>query len=152
MSAAYQAVGLSTAEVHILAKAQKKRDYYYRSVKGRRLFELGLGPAALAFVGASSEQDQLFLDELVATRPAAEYAGAMLERRGVRWATSEVGPASPIDAGPQDDAETLPMSVSAIADLIASELASDEAITTPILCASRADTEDIHAPAGRETP
>ena len=48
MTEAYQAVGLTTAEVQILAKAQKKRDYYYRSVKGRRLFELGLGPAALA--------------------------------------------------------------------------------------------------------
>ncbi|MGO9832829.1 MAG: helicase HerA domain-containing protein [Polyangiaceae bacterium] len=152
MSAAYQAVGLSTAEVHILAKAQKKRDYYYRSVKGRRLFELGLGPAALAFVGASSEQDQLFLDEVIATRHPTEYAAAMLERRGVHWAASELGPASPTDVGPFDDAETVPMSVSAIADLIASELASDDAITTPILCASRADTEDIHAPAGRETP
>ena len=51
MSAAYQTVGLTTAEIEILAKAQKKRDYYYRSVKGRRLFQLGLGPAALAFVG-----------------------------------------------------------------------------------------------------
>ena len=55
MAQAYQAIGLTTAEMQILAKAQKKRDYYYRSVKGRRLFELGLGPAALALVGASSE-------------------------------------------------------------------------------------------------
>src|SRR5215467_762172 len=40
MTEAYQKVGLTQAEVHILAKAQKKRDYYYRSVKGRRLFQL----------------------------------------------------------------------------------------------------------------
>src|ERR1017187_2764932 len=133
MSAAYQTVGLTTAEVHILAKAQKKRDYYYRSVKGRRLFELGLGPAALAFVGASSEQDQLFLDELVRTRRPAEYASAMLERRRVQWAASALAPVAPTDSGLLDDAETLPMSASAISELIASELVSDDAITTPAL-------------------
>jgi type IV secretion system protein VirB4 len=133
MSEAYQAVGLSTAEVHILAKAQKKRDYYYRSVKGRRLFELGLGPAALAFVGASSEQDQLFLDELIATRHPTEYAAAMLERRGVPWAASELASVAPTDSDLLDDAETLPMSASAISELIASELVSDDAITTPAL-------------------
>ena len=71
MTAAYQAVGLTTAEIDILAKAQKKRDYYYRSVKGRRLFQLGLGPAALAFVGASSETDQHLLDEIDRDTPGA---------------------------------------------------------------------------------
>jgi type IV secretion system protein VirB4 len=89
MMAAYQTVGLTAAEVDILAKAQKKRDYYYRSVKGRRLFQLGLGPAALAFVGASSEVDQRFLDEMIATRLQSEYARAMLERRGVTWTAAE---------------------------------------------------------------
>ena len=78
MTAAYQAVGLSTAEIEILAKAQKKRDYYYRSVKGRRLFRLDLGPAALAFVGASGEADQQFLDAIVASsaRPAIARVGS----------------------------------------------------------------------------
>jgi type IV secretion system protein TrbE len=104
MSAAYQSVGLTAAEIEILAKAQKKRDYYYRSVKGRRLFQLGLGPAALAFVGASSEADQRFLDELVATRPASEFAAGMLARRGVTWAARELGRA--VDAG-QKDADTI---------------------------------------------
>jgi type IV secretion/conjugal transfer VirB4 family ATPase len=135
MAAAYHAVGLSTAEVQILAKAQKKRDYYYRSVKGRRLFELGLGPAALAFVGASSEKDQLFLDELVRTRRPAEYAAAMLERRGVRWAASELAPAiARTDAGPdgpEGDAETVPLSAGALSKLIAPEAGSrDDDVTT----------------------
>jgi hypothetical protein len=103
-------------------------------------------------VGASSEQDQLFLDELIATRRPTEYAAAMLERRGVQWAASELGPVYPTDSGPEGDAETVPMSVSAISALIASELDSDDAITTPILRAPQADTEDIHVPAGRGTP
>ena len=48
MAEAYGRVGLSSAEIEILAKSQKKRDYYYRSVKGRRLFQLNLGPLALS--------------------------------------------------------------------------------------------------------
>jgi hypothetical protein len=42
----------------------------------------------LTFVGASSETDQRFLDELVASRPKSEYAAAMLERRGVTGAAA----------------------------------------------------------------
>jgi type IV secretion system protein VirB4 len=86
MAQAYAQIGLSSAEIDILAKAQKKRDYYYRSVKGRRLFQLGLGPVALALVGMSREADQRFLDHIVQTREPSEYALAMLERREAAWA------------------------------------------------------------------
>jgi type IV secretion system protein VirB4 len=103
MTAAYEAVGLSSAEIDILAKAQKKRDYYYRSVKGRRLFQLGLGPAALALVGMSGEADQRFLDTMIATRPRDEYARAMFERRGVAWAVAAMAPSGP--ALSQDDVD-----------------------------------------------
>lgn len=90
MTDAYAKFGLTLAEVRILAKAHKKRDYYYRSAKGRRLFQLELGPAALAFVGMSSAADHRFLDEMIAARRPAEYARAMLERRGVDWANAEL--------------------------------------------------------------
>jgi type IV secretion system protein VirB4 len=86
MSEAYQKIGLTSAEVHILAKSQKKRDYYYRSVKGRRVFQLNLGAAALTFCGMSSESDHRFLDAMIKSHPPAEYARAMLEHRGVSWA------------------------------------------------------------------
>ena len=74
---------ITPPEIQILARAQKKRDYYYRSTKGRRLFQLALGPAALAFVGLSSEADQRVLDRIVDTRPPAEFARALLEYRNV---------------------------------------------------------------------
>jgi type IV secretion system protein VirB4 len=90
MTAAYESIGLTTGEIHLLAGAQKKRDYYYRSVKGRRLFRLDLGPAALALVGMASEGDQRFLDEMEASRPREEFARAMLERRGVNWAIEQL--------------------------------------------------------------
>ena len=91
MTDAYQRVGLTLAELQILSKAQKKRDYYYRSVKGRRLFQLGLGPAALAFVGMASEADHRFLDGVAASRRPYEFDVAMLERRQVAWAAAEIG-------------------------------------------------------------
>jgi type IV secretion system protein TrbE len=83
ISAAYASFGLSETEIAIVAQAQKKRDYYYRSVRGRRLFTLDLGPVALAFAGMSSPADQRFLDELVATTPPAALAEGILRYRGL---------------------------------------------------------------------
>jgi type IV secretion system protein VirB4 len=138
MMQAYQSIGLTTAEIDILAKAQKKRDYYYRSVKGRRLFELGLGPAALAFVGASSEKDQHFFDEMLRAKPPAEYARAMLERRGVAWAAAEMERSLPkgmTETPAPDplttDAETIRISVSHLQSLVA-ETDDNDAVTIPI--------------------
>ena len=37
----------------ILTKAVQKRDYYYTSPYGSRMFQLGLGPAALSLVGVA---------------------------------------------------------------------------------------------------
>jgi type IV secretion system protein VirB4 len=134
MMAAYQTVGLTTAEVDILAKAQKKRDYYYRSVKGRRLFQLGLGPAALAFVGASSETDQRFLDEMIETRDPSGYAAAMLERRGVSWAVAELKAALvPAEKTPSGDVRPVPASRgSAAAPACARSDDDDDEITVPL--------------------
>jgi type IV secretion/conjugal transfer VirB4 family ATPase len=86
MFKAYADFGLSETEIAILAHAQKKRDYYYRSVKGRRLFQLDLGPVALAFAGMSAPDDQQFLDQLVQRVPPAEHAEMILRRRGLDWA------------------------------------------------------------------
>lgn len=49
----YRMFGLNDEEIALLKGAEKKRQYYYRSPMGRRMFELGLGPLALAFVGIS---------------------------------------------------------------------------------------------------
>jgi type IV secretion system protein VirB4 len=90
MQQIYRSIGLTDAEITILAKAQKKRDYYYRSTKGRRLFKLDLGPAALAFLGMSSESDQRVLDHLVGTQRPEHMARALLEHRNVGWAVAEL--------------------------------------------------------------
>jgi type IV secretion system protein VirB4 len=88
MSSDYAKLGLTPDEIRTLSQMAKKRDYYLRSTAGRRIFQLGLGPAQLAFSGMSSESDQRFLDRMVATRTPDEYAEAMLEHRGVEWAVA----------------------------------------------------------------
>jgi type IV secretion system protein TrbE len=86
---AYAGFGLTETEIEILAHAQKKRDYYYRSVRGRRLFTLDLGPIALAFTAMSSAADQRTLDE-IATADPAERAVLILRHRGLTAAADQL--------------------------------------------------------------
>src|SRR5260370_13198867 len=48
----YRDLGLNEAELELLAGGRPKREYYLKSPHGSRLFELGLGPVALAFLAA----------------------------------------------------------------------------------------------------
>ena len=52
----YRRMGLNNRQMEILATAVAKRQYYYVSENGRRLYDLALGPLALAFVGASDKE------------------------------------------------------------------------------------------------
>jgi type IV secretion system protein VirB4 len=51
----YRRFGLNDRQIEIIARATPKRDYYCQSRRGNRLFELGLGPVALALCAASSK-------------------------------------------------------------------------------------------------
>ncbi|MDR2399298.1 MAG: conjugal transfer protein TrbE [Endomicrobium sp.] len=53
----YTFFGLNDRQIEIIANATPKREYYYTSSLGSRLFSLSLGQIALAFVGASSKED-----------------------------------------------------------------------------------------------
>ena len=86
MHRAYSDFGLSDTEIGILAGAQKKRDYYYRSTQGRRLFTLDLGPVALAFAGAGNPADQRFMDTMVQTERPEVFAQTLLRYRHLSWA------------------------------------------------------------------
>lgn len=55
-SALYRRMGLNSRQIEILATAIRKRQYYYMSDNGRRLYELALGELQLAFVGASDKE------------------------------------------------------------------------------------------------
>jgi len=49
-AAVYAAMGLGDGEIATIAGAVPKRDYYFTSPKGARVFELGLGPVATRYV------------------------------------------------------------------------------------------------------
>lgn len=82
-------MNLTETEVRLLAEGMTmKRDYYFRSTEGRRVFSLDLGPAQLALAGMSGSEDQKVIDEIVATRPKDEILQALLEHAKVDWAVA----------------------------------------------------------------
>ena len=86
ITAIYRRFGLNDRQIEILARATPKHDYYCQSRRGNRLFELGLGDAALAFAAASSKSDQTAIAELIVAHGQAGFAAAWLRRKGVDWA------------------------------------------------------------------
>jgi type IV secretory pathway VirB4 component len=83
---AYERFGLNERQVELIARAVPKRQYYLQSRGGNRLFELAVGPVALAFCGASSPADQALIDRVLAEHPGDRFAGAFLRARGLEWA------------------------------------------------------------------
>ena len=60
----YRRMGLNDRQIAILATATPKRQYYAMSSAGRRLYELALGPLALAIVGATDLESIAAIKEL----------------------------------------------------------------------------------------
>jgi type IV secretion system protein VirB4 len=82
----YGRFGLNERQIGIIARATPKRDYYYQSRKGNRLFELGLGPVALAFCGASSKQDHALIDRVLSEHGPEDFPTSYLKERNLSWA------------------------------------------------------------------
>ena len=82
----YEGFGLNSRQIEIVATAEPKRDYYYQSRLGNRVFDLGLGLVSLAFAGASSPEDQRAIDAASAAVPSSDFAAAWLRHRGLDWA------------------------------------------------------------------
>jgi type IV secretion system protein VirB4 len=93
-AAAYKALGLSSRQIELIARAAPKRHYYYSSSLGKRLFELGLGPVALSFLGAAG-RDDLADATCLMTRFPATWPAEWLYRRGLRDAASAWAELSP---------------------------------------------------------
>ncbi|GGJ41221.1 hypothetical protein GCM10011393_09290 [Sphingopyxis bauzanensis] len=86
--AAYAAFGLNAAQIEIVARATPKRQYYLQSARGNRLFELGLGPVALALCGASDPATQARIDAILAAHGGADFAAHFLRAAGLDWAAA----------------------------------------------------------------
>lgn len=88
----YAALGLNPTELRLLAGAVPKRHYYYTSPLGKRLFELGLGPVALAFLGAAEGmtlQETLRAADSLRSQHGERWTSLWLRQRGLeRWAAA----------------------------------------------------------------
>jgi type IV secretion system protein TrbE len=84
--AIYERFGLNPRQVEILSLATPKRDYYAQTARGNRLFELGLGPVALALTASGSPDDQILIDRLLAKAAPAGFADTFLRAKGLAWA------------------------------------------------------------------
>ena len=82
----YRRFGLNDRQIEILARATPKHDYYCQSRRGNRLFELGLGPVALAFCAASSKADHAAIDRIANERRSEPFVSAWLADRELTWA------------------------------------------------------------------
>ncbi|MBK3661062.1 conjugal transfer protein TrbE [Bradyrhizobium diazoefficiens] len=86
ITAVYQRFGLNDRQIEIIARATPKRDYYCQSRRGNRLFELGLGPVALAFCAASSKSDHAAIERLLAEYGHDDFTSAWLADHELLWA------------------------------------------------------------------
>ena len=82
----YGDFGLNDRQISIIAGATPKRDYYFQSSRGNRLFELGLGPIALAFCAASSEEDKARIADVLERHGSGTFAARYLAACGLDWA------------------------------------------------------------------
>jgi type IV secretion system protein VirB4 len=81
----YVRLGLNKRQIELVTEASPKREYYVTSEKGRRLFELALGPLALAFCSAS-DKDTIMKIQGLEKKSGPEWIHPYLASRGLRLA------------------------------------------------------------------
>jgi type IV secretion system protein TrbE len=78
----YERFGLNQRQIEIIARATPKQDYYGQTARGNRLFELDLGPLALAICSASTLQDHKLMDQLLSDHDGMDFVIAFLKAKG----------------------------------------------------------------------
>jgi type IV secretion system protein TrbE len=85
VSSYYERLGLNERQLQILATATPKLQYYYQSRLGNRLFNLELGPLALAFCAASRPEDKQLIKELLNECGYKEFLQKYLRHHQLDW-------------------------------------------------------------------
>ena len=80
----YKQFGLNDTQISIIVNATPKKEYYYQSPMGTRLFNLALGPIALSFVGSSGKEDISKIKKLY-KKYGREWVIYWLNYRGVEY-------------------------------------------------------------------
>lgn len=90
----YTQFGLNKRQIRIISEAMPKRDYYFQSHSGNRLFDLELGSVALAFCAAGSEQDHADIDQVLEDIGGeylpGQFAAEWLRFQDLEWAADLV--------------------------------------------------------------
>ncbi|KAK0330516.1 hypothetical protein LTR94_032549, partial [Friedmanniomyces endolithicus] len=103
----------SSGPIELIARATPKRHYYLQSRAGNRLFELALGPIALALCSASDPDRQKQIDRLLDEHGRDGFTASFLRARGLDWAAAllagfEAVPAADVGADPVATARPTP--------------------------------------------
>ena len=99
----YESFGLNARQIELVARATPKRQYYLQSARGNRLFELGLGPIALALCATSDPAAQSRINALLEAGGSADFAARFLASAGLDWAAELLGHASEFPSPQQGD-------------------------------------------------
>jgi type IV secretion system protein VirB4 len=89
VSEGYEKLGLNERQIQILSHAVPKRQYYFQSHIGNSLFELSLGPIALAFCAASTPEDKQLvrqIDQATKDQGLRDYLRRYLKAKDLDWA------------------------------------------------------------------
>jgi type IV secretion system protein VirB4 len=83
---AYARFGLNERQIELVSRATPKLHYYLQSARGNRLFELGLGPIALALCGASGAAAQGKIDAGLSEDTRENFVDRFLRNAELPWA------------------------------------------------------------------
>ena len=86
--ATYKAFGLQDPQIKIIASSVKKREYYFYSEEGQRLFQMGLGDLTLSFVGVS-DKDAVAEVKKLEQRHGRDWIRYWLDKRNVNYTPFE---------------------------------------------------------------
>lgn len=78
----YREMGLNQRQIDIIAQAIPKREYYMSSPVGNRLFDLSLGPKALALCASSSISDQQLVSHIEKHHEREDFQNRFMEIKG----------------------------------------------------------------------
>ena len=83
---AYARFGLNDTQVRLIATATPKRDYYFQSRAGNRVFDLAMGQVALSICGASSVESLRTAQRIEDQNGGQDFAHAWLHAHDLGWA------------------------------------------------------------------
>lgn len=87
----YERFGLNKRQIEILAFATPKKEYYYVSPLGNRLFDLSLGAVSLAYCGSTSREAQAVVSELNRKVSSTyDFNTKFLQMQNLEWAVSYI--------------------------------------------------------------